>query len=45
MSGTVFITRVDRLIEDVFLREYLKSFPLQVLAIFATQMIKLFTGS
>lgn len=36
---------MDRLIEGAFLGEYLTGFPLQLLAIFVTQMIKLFTGS
>lgn len=36
---------MDRLIESAFLGEYLTGFPLQLLAIFVTQMIKLFTGS
>lgn len=35
---------MDRLIEGAFLGEYLTGFPLQLLAIFVTQMIKLFTG-
>lgn len=36
---------MDRLIEGAFLGEHLTGFPLQLLAIFVTQMIKLFTGS
>lgn len=36
---------MDRLIEGAFLGEYLTAFPLQLLAVFVTQMIKLFTGS
>lgn len=35
---------MDRLIEGASLGEYLTGFPSQLLAIFVTQMIKLFTG-